>query len=125
MFPPVFDVCAQSAEVGALLGTAPLRMWPFGDAPQTNQTLPYAVWQTVGGAPENYISGVPDIDAYLIQIDVYATTASSARDVARALRDAIEPNAHIISWRGESVEPETRHYRSSFDVDWFNRRNRV
>ena len=121
-YPPIFDVCSQAASVGALLGTAPLRLWPFGDAPQTDKTLPYAVWQMIGGSPENYITGVPDMDSYLIQVDVYASTASSARDVSIALRDAIEPTAHITAWRGESVDLETRHYRSSFDVDWFTPR---
>ena len=123
LFPPVFEICAQSAEVGELLGTAPLRLWPFGDAPQSNATLPYAVWQTITGSPENYITGLPDIDSWTLQVDVYAQTATSARAVARALRDAIEPNAHIIAWRGESIEAETRNYRSSFDVDWFTQRS--
>jgi hypothetical protein len=95
-----------------------MRLSEFGLAPQT-VALPYAVWQVVTGLPENYINQVPDIDSYTIQVDVYATTATSARNVAKAIRDAIETKAHIVAWRGESKDPDTMHYRSSFDVTWF------
>ena len=121
MFPPIFQFVAASPAVTALLGTAPVRFWPFGEAPQ-GATLPYAVWQRVGGTPENYISNVPDADGYSIQVDVYAATGSSARAVAAALRDAIEPHAHIVGWRGESKDAETKHYRFGFDVDWLVQR---
>lgn len=125
MYPPIFST-VNVAAVQALLQTAPgpLRFYLFGEAPQ-NTPLPYAVWQTRGGSPENYLNQVPDMDLFSIQIDVYASPAqgpSRARSVARALRDAIEPVAHIVAWRGESVDPETRNYRSSFDVDWWVRR---
>ena len=39
--------------------------------------------------------------------------------VAEALRDAIEPNAHITSWRGDSRDTETKLYRYSFDLTWW------
>lgn len=116
--PPIFATCRESASVTALLGVAPLRLYEFGHAPQ-GVAYPYAVWQVVGGAPENYISGRPDVDSVTVQIDVYAKSSSSARAVASALRDAIEPHAHIVSWRGESIDSETKNHRFSFDVDWF------
>lgn len=122
MFAPIFTVVAASSAVTAVLGTNPVRFWPFGDAPEKTESgyaLPYAVWQTVSGSPENYINQVPDLDAYTIQVDVYGLTGSSARAAAKALRDAIEPHAHIIAWRGESREKDTKLYRYSFDVDWF------
>ena len=123
MYPPIFEVCAQSPGAAALLGQNPMRFWPFGDAPQENLAYPYAVWQLVTGSPENYITGLPDIDQYTVQVDVYALSANVARTVAQALRDAIEPHAHIVAWRGEAVERETRNYRLSFDSEWFNPRN--
>tara|TARA_R110002124_G_scaffold85350_2_gene221428 strand:+ start:13556 stop:13927 length:372 start_codon:yes stop_codon:yes gene_type:complete len=118
MYAPIFTVCAASSAVTSLLGTSPVRLWPFGEAPEGTQT-PYAVWQGIGGNPENYINQRPDIDSFDLQVDVYADTASSARNVAEALRDAIEPNAHITSWRGERRDPETKRYRFSFDLEWF------
>jgi len=55
MFAPINAVCALDAGVIAVLGSAPQRLYPFGDAPQDGQK-PYAVWQTIGGDPENYLA---------------------------------------------------------------------
>lgn len=117
MFPPIFQVAAADPGVTALLGNAPVRLFPFGEAPE-GVTLPYAVWQLAAGSPENYLAGRPDMDGFTLQIDVYAATGSSARDVGAALRDAIELNAYIVRWGGESRDNETNRYRLSFDVDW-------
>lgn len=114
----IFETCATDPAVTALLGTSPVRLFPFGMAP-AGVIKPYAVWQQVGGQPDNYLSGVPDIDSMTLQVDAYATTSASARAVAAALRDAIEPVAHVVAWRGESRDAETGNYRVSFDVDWF------
>lgn len=121
MFPPVFQICAASAAVTALIGTNPVRLYPFGEAPQ-GVVYPYAAWQLVTGTPENYLGDLPDADNFTVQIDVYADTAASARNVAKALRDAIEPVAYVVAWRGESKDAETKRYRYSFDVDWIVRR---
>lgn len=120
MFPPIYEVCAASSEVQAALGT-PVRLYPFGEAPQ-GVALPYAVWQTLGGSPENYLKQRPDIDQFSLQVDVYATSATAARNVARALRNAIEPVAYITRWNGEDRDQETKNYRVSFDVDWWVQR---
>jgi len=121
MYPPIFAVCFAAAAVKVALGSAPLRLYLFGEAPQ-GVARPYAVWQTVGGAPENYLGQAPDLDSYTLQVDVYADTATGARDAAKALRDAIEPHAHIVRWGGESKDPDTDASRLSFDVDWLTPR---
>lgn len=118
MTPPLFSICAASAAVMALIGSSPVRLWPFGEAIH-GAALPYAVWQIFGGSPENYLNQPPDLDRYSIQVDIYAATGGDARAVAEALRDAIEPHAHITAWRGESKDPETRKYRFTFEIDWF------
>jgi hypothetical protein len=118
MFPPIYAVCSIVPAVTALIGTSPVRLYPFGDAPQ-NVALPYATWQVVTGSPANYIDSAPDVDRFGVQVDCWAGTVSAARSVAMALRDAIEPHAHIVAWRGEERDRETLHYRYSFDVDWF------
>ena len=122
MYPPVFSVCAASAAVTALLGAIPTRLYPFDEAPQPGTelyALPYATWQSVGGLPENYINETPDIDSHTLQIDAFSATGEEARSIAEALRNAIEPQAHIVAWRGESYEAQTQLYRYSFDVDWW------
>lgn len=121
MFAPVYQIVSASLAVTALLGTNPTRFWPFANAPDAAQA-PYVTWQTITGSPENYISGLPDTDSYTLQVDVYARSPTEARNVARALRDAIELHAHIAAWRGESRDAETKLYRLSFDVDWIVQR---
>lgn len=121
MAPNIFPAISSSVSVTSLIGTSPVRFFPFGDAPQNSQ-LPYVVWQTVSGSPENFLGDLPDLDSYTIQVDVYAANAQSARDVAEAIRDAIEPIAHVVGWNGESRDPDTRNYRYSFDVAIFTKR---
>ena len=117
MYPPIFEVVAADSNVQSNLGVSPTRFYPFGEAPQ-NIVKPYAVWQIITGLPENYINQIPDLDTFSLQIDCYAQTADAVRDVAQALRDAIEPMAHVIAWRGEERDPDTRYFRIGFDVDW-------
>lgn len=118
MYPPIYEAVNIPA-VRAVLktGTGPLRLYLFGKADQ-NTPKPYAVWQTAYGSPENYLNQVPDVDSFGVQVDVYADNAASARTVAQALRDAIEPHAHITSWRGDSIDPDTKNFRFGFDCDW-------
>jgi hypothetical protein len=114
---PIFAVCSADADVRALLGVTPHRLYPFGEAPEGVEK-PYAVWQLVTGSPENYLAGRPDIDGFTLQVDVYAVTATSARAVTDAIVHAIELKANIVSWGGEKKDTTTNLYRSSFDVDW-------
>jgi hypothetical protein len=121
MYPPLFSIASDDDGVKASFGANPIRVFPFGGAPES-VALPYAVWQVVGGAPENYIGNTPDMDAYLVQVDVYGNSPASARGGAEALRDALQDYAHIVSWRGESKDQQTKHYRYSFDINFFTAR---
>jgi len=122
MLPPIFSVCAAESPVKALLGTSPVRFWPFGEVPQ-GASMPYAVWQLIGGSPENYLGQVPNADRFSLQVDVYASTASAALNTATALRDAVEPHAYITAWRSGDKDPVTKASRISFDVDWIIQRS--
>lgn len=123
MTPPIFQVCYANSGVQAVLSETGgrLRLYPFGEAPQ-DDSKPYAVWQVVSGQPENYLGQTPDIDYIGVQVDVYALQVSDAREVAIALRNAIEPVAHIVRWDGEWREPQTKFYRVAFTIDWFTDR---
>lgn len=121
-FPPIF-AAVDVAPVRALLktGSGELRFYLFGRAPQ-GVAKPYAVWRTAYGSPENFLDQRPDVDSFGVQVDVFAdpspTGATQARNVAMALRDAIEPKAYITAWRGESRDPDTGNYVFSFDCEW-------
>jgi len=81
--------------------------------------LPYAVWQSPYGTPENYLNQLPDIDNVAAQIDVYAQTLDSARLAARAIRDAVEPYGHVVSYNGEEKDGPTGLYRFGFTVEFW------
>lgn len=115
--PPIFRQCAAASGVTALLGTSPVRLFLFGEAPEGVQK-PYAVWQLIGGDPLNYLAGRPDTEQHTLQIDVYADSAAAARAALAAIEHAIELNCHVTRYGGESRDPETQNYRSSMDVDW-------
>lgn len=114
---PIFKTCAADPAVTALLGAAPVRLWPFGEAP-ADTALPYAVWQQITGTPESLLEGGADMDGFTLQVDIYATTPESAAAVRNALRDAIEPHATIARWAGDQRDPVTGRHRAGFDVDW-------
>jgi hypothetical protein len=114
---PIFRVSAADPATQALLGSSPHRLYPFGEAPEA-VVKPYAVWQLVTGSPENFLAGRPDLDGYTLQVDVYAESASSARAVTEALSHAIELQAYVTRWGGETKDNATKLYRSSFDIDW-------
>lgn len=117
MIAPVFAVCSTDPKVKELLGAHPVRLYPFGMLDDV-LVYPYAVWQSVGGEPENYLSQNPDIDRYSIQVDVYGDTDEDALAVARALRDVIQRKAYITRWDAQGRDTVTLKYRYSFDVDW-------
>lgn len=116
MIAPIFTICSASIEVTNLLGTDPVRLYPFGEAPQ-NVATPYAVWQNIGGSPENYLGQLPDADSYSVQLDVYGVQAEDVLAVAQALVNALEPVGYVTGWGNTSRDIETDLYRYNFTVD--------
>lgn len=117
MIAPIFQICSASVEVTNLIGTNPVRLFPFGEAPQGVEK-PYVVWQNISGSPENYLSNLPDGDGYSVQVDVYGFEGADVIDVATALRDALEPTAYITGWGNTGRDFETDLYRYNFTVDF-------
>src|SRR5690606_23122926 len=65
---------------------------------------------------------LPDSDNVGIQVDAYATTATAARDVGVALRDAFEPYGYVVAYNGEDRDTATGLYRFGFTVEfWVDR----
>lgn len=122
LYPPIFPLINASTAVKAIIGSNPVRFWQFGQNQDQPGQYPYAVWQRSSGSPENNLSAVPDIDTFTIQVDCYAVGNNGAtvvRNLAGAIRDAIEGSCHITSWLGESRDPETQAYRFTFLCDWW------
>ncbi len=121
MFPPLFATLFANSPVKSVFGSAPLRAYAFGDAPAkggTGYQVPYAVFQTIIGSPENYLSQVPDLDAWRVQVDVYAVSLTAARNGAKLIRDALEPVAYVASFNLETRDEATELFRYSMDVSF-------
>lgn len=117
----IFPLIASHPACTALLGSKPVRFYPFASAPQAGDK-PYAVWQLVSGNPHSLLACPAPLDHYTVQIDVYAKRADEARRIAIALRAALEGDNHytITNWAREDYEPDTRLYRISFDADVYH-----
>lgn len=117
-YPDIFALCNADPAVVSLLGDSDfLRLYPAGQAPQ-DDAKPYAVFQVVGGNPENYLDRRPNVDRFTVQVDAYAKTATQCRAVAAAIRDAIELSCHVTGWFGDQYEQVTGLYRLTFQSDW-------
>jgi len=124
MFPPVFQTLKASADVTNIVGTNPPRIYRHGSAPQRdvndNTPLqPYVTWMVVTGTPENQLSDVPLIDRVTVQVDCWHPTDKGIVPFAQAVRDAIEPTAHMTAMPVDERDPETKLYRIALEFDWF------
>lgn len=120
MFSPVYETIMDHAPAVNLLGGSELRVFSFGETEGQDVSLPYVVHQEVSGQPENTLNCLPTVDSNTTQIDIYASTRSSARETAIAVRNALEKVAYVVSGASTSREPDTRLFRVSFDVSWIN-----
>jgi hypothetical protein len=121
MMPPVFELLNASSAVQALLGSSPLRVFPFGEAPEKTP-YPYVTYQIIIGEPQNHLNQLPKNDKLGTQIDIWGDTADSALDVASVVRDALEPHAHMIGTGSTTRDPDTKSYRVRLDFDFFKER---
>lgn len=123
---PVFPLLSSSSAVRAIIGTPPDMRAYEDTAPQRSdgklQPRPYLVWGTAGGAPENYLDGVPGIDAGRIVLDVFADDAATRRQLVVAIQAAIEPRAHMITVPITTYEPDTKLFRAVMDFQFWTHR---
>lgn len=114
MLPVIFPWIADDPAVTALIGSDPVRFYRHGKAPQ-NVQAPYVTWFLVSGLPENQLDGVPPIDRFSVQIDCWSNNTGDGDEevveLAKAIRDAIEPHAHMTGIPIDSQDPDTQRYR--------------
>ncbi len=116
-----FPLLYADNAVKALLGSAPLRVYPFSHAPQ-NAVVPYATYGVFSGQPQNQMDSVPSTDIKSTQIDVWAKTAVECKACADAIRDVLELSAHMTGFSEAQVDDETRLYRARMEFDFFEDR---
>jgi hypothetical protein len=118
MLPPVFTTLKASTAVKNIVGQNPPRIYRHGSAPQ-DTSKPYITWQLIVGTPENTLSELPATDRCTVQVDCWHQTDAGILLLAEAVRDAIEPSAHMTGVPLDLREPETKLFRMSLQFDWF------
>lgn len=118
MIPQVFTILKANAVVVALLGSDPLRVFPWDEAPQESAD-PYCTYTIVNGDPQNTFEKAPVVDLISTQVDVWAPTGASCEEVAVAVRNALEAHGHMTSFSQMQKEANTSLYRLRMDFDLF------
>lgn len=121
MNPQLFSILNADAQVRALLGPTPLRVYPWGRAPQ-NVAKPYAVYSVYNANPENYLDRVPDIDNKGTQINIYAENAADLESCFIAIRDALEPYAHMTNFSTPDLDSNTDLFPCRMEFDFWDER---
>ncbi len=118
MLPPVFPVLKASTPVASIIGPSPIRAFRHGHVPQ-DTVAPYVVWSSINSIPSNNLSSLPSDDRVTIEVDCYSLDDTEIVQLATAVRNAIEPYAHMTGVPVDMQEPDTRLYRMSLQFDWF------
>lgn len=125
MLPPVYSLLTADVGVTALVGT---RIYRHGAAPQ-KVVAPYITWSLVSGTPENELSSLPRVDRLEVQIDCWSnntgTGDAEVESVATAVRDALEPVAHMTAIVANEQDFETRRYRLGLQFTFWLRRTTI
>lgn len=122
MFPPVFQTLKASQAVKDIVGSNPPRVYRHGAAPQDTER-PFLTWFVISGVPENNLSDLPTNDLYSVQVDCWHQTDKGVELLAEAVRNAIEPHAHMIAVTVNLREDETQLFRIGMQFDFWTGRS--
>lgn len=115
MLPPVYPTIMAVPGVVALIGD---RCYRHGEAEPSVQA-PYVTYFIVTGTPENNLSDPPPIDRVGVQVDCWSDGDEQVEQLATAVRNAMEPHAHMTSIVLNTRDLETRRYRIGMQFDWW------
>ena len=121
--PNPFPILAADPAVTDLIGNSPVRCYPHGQAPQ-GAAYPYVTHTAISILPINSLdTGGARADTALVQVSIWSSNAggavASARDVAAAVRAALEEDHDIEAVRDMGRDFETGSYRIDLDVRMF------
>lgn len=115
MIPPIYQTLTAAAPVTSIVGT---RIYGSGNVPE-GEPRPYVTWLIASAAPENNLSDTPEFDDQRVQIDCWSKDETQCRQLATAVRNAIEAQVNITFGPWNDYEAETRLFRWSMDCTWF------
>ena len=116
--PAVFPLLTAAAPVTALIGTTPTRAYRHGRAPQ-GVTAPYVTWNIAASTAQNTLTGVPSADLFNVRMDCWSDDDAQVEALATAVRDAIEPSAHMLGIVANDRDATTNRYRISMTFDFW------
>ena len=98
----VRDVLAASGAVIALVPAS--RIEPV----RRTQALaaPAILLQRISVVPQNHLRGDGDLDACVVQLDVFATTYAATRSIADACRSALQAAGYLMTLEVDGFEPD-------------------
>lgn len=74
-------------------------------------TLPAIVYQRVSTTPEYYLTGSANLDHTRIQVSSWAKTYRTAKQLATAVRLALEGAGFLVVMDLDDIDEETREHR--------------
>lgn len=119
IYPPVFTHLSASSAVTAIVGN---RIYRHGDGVQDG-ARPYLTFYA-SIAPENTLSELPAIDRCSVTVDCWSPDDAQVEALFTAVRDAIEPHAHLISVPIDNRDrKDTKLFRISLQFDYWHPRS--
>jgi hypothetical protein len=115
MLPPIYSILRSSS---AVVDAVSSKIYRHGAVPQNCQA-PYIAWSLVFGQPENTLSEAPQIDSLQLQVDVWHNKDSLVEELAKDVRNALEPYAHMTGIPFDGQEPDTKLYRMTLQFDYW------
>lgn len=122
MLTSFFSILNNNAAVKVLMGSAPLRVFPYGTKINLPAQKPYALYGLFNSIPYNYLGDSGDMDLSGIQVDVYADSSSSLINCYNAIRDAIEGKAYLTSFSTPDIDIEDGLYQVRMEFDFHDER---
>jgi hypothetical protein len=117
MLPPIFALLKAAPAVTNIVGANPTKVY-HRRAPQ-GTAAPYVVWFVVNDTPENNLSDPPPTDRVTLQVDAFTVANGNVDALADAVRDAIEPLAHMTGRPIDQREDDTNLDRIGMQFDWW------
>lgn len=117
MIPSVHPLLTGDAAVASIVGD---RVYQT-EAPE-DAVRPYVVFSLPSSTPLNNLSCAPDMDDQRVQVDCWAQSQSKARELGKAVRNALEQVTHVILGPWADRDEATKMYRWSMDAEFWSAR---
>lgn len=113
----LFSILNANTAVKALLGTSPLRVYPYGTKINKETAKPYAVYGIFNATPYNYLGDASDMDLQGVQVDIYGETSASVTACFNAIRAAITHQGYLTSYSVLDIDIDDGLYHVRMEID--------